>query len=94
VFLHTLNELHICENSFTAVWNRLITIIARDDPLLPPVIFSAFAFARGIGSILSGPISVALLKYGRLEHAKLGYGVENYVRWQRITFSCVSEIDR
>lgn len=71
--------LYHCFCSFTAVWNQLITIISKDDPLLPPVIFSAFAFARGIGSILSGPISTALLKEGTLSHAKLGYGVENYV---------------
>lgn len=66
-------------NSYAAVWNRLITIISRDDPLLPPVIFSVFAFARGIGSILSGPISTALLKKGGLGHAAFGYGVGDYV---------------
>ncbi|KAK9899406.1 MFS general substrate transporter [Cystobasidium minutum MCA 4210] len=63
---------------YAAVWNRLITIISRDDPLLPPVIFSVFAFARGIGSILSGPISTALLKKGGLGHAAFGYGVGDY----------------
>jgi hypothetical protein len=39
-----------------------------------------FAFARGIGNISSGPISDALLTHNRLAGAKLGYGVDNYVR--------------
>lgn len=64
---------------FAAVQNKLITVVAGDDPLVPPLVFSIFAFARGIGNVLSGPISTTLLQDGRLEHAKLGYGVENYV---------------
>jgi hypothetical protein len=52
---------------------------SEDDPHLPATIFSLFAFARGIGNIVSGPISTALLAQNRLGGAKLGYGVENYV---------------
>ncbi|KAJ9098597.1 hypothetical protein QFC21_004243 [Naganishia friedmannii] len=45
--------------SFSAVWAKLIGIIAKDDPNLPSTIFSLFAFMRGIGNITSGTILTA-----------------------------------
>ena len=64
---------------FAAVWNRLITIVCGEDPLVVPLVFSVFACTRGIGNVLSGPISSILLKEGRLDHANFAYGVESYV---------------
>ncbi|KAI5477336.1 hypothetical protein MNV49_006478 [Pseudohyphozyma bogoriensis] len=64
--------------SFTAVWTKLVSIIALDDPLLPGVISSVFAFGRGLGNISSGPVASALLKTHTFKGAAGGYGVGNY----------------
>ncbi|KAG7528275.1 hypothetical protein FFLO_06279 [Filobasidium floriforme] len=64
--------------SFSALWTKLITVIARDDPTLPPLLFSIFAFARGIGNVTSGPISSALLNYSSMNGSVGGYGQHNY----------------
>ncbi|KAI5477335.1 hypothetical protein MNV49_006477 [Pseudohyphozyma bogoriensis] len=63
---------------FSAVWSKLISIIAKDDPLLPSVIFPIFAFSRGIANVSSGPVSEALLKTNSFKGAMGGYGVGNY----------------
>lgn len=57
----------------------MITIVAKDDYLLPPILFSVFTFVRGVGNVASGPIANALLKSGDIHGAKFGYGVEGYV---------------
>ncbi|KAM0751416.1 putative monocarboxylic acid transporter [Meredithblackwellia eburnea MCA 4105] len=64
--------------SFSALWAKLIAIIARDDPNLPGFIFSLFAFFRGIGNISSGPVSNKLLSSNIMLGAAGGYGVRNY----------------
>lgn len=38
----------------------------------------SFGFAKGIGSIASGPLANALLASGELANGKFGYGVRNY----------------
>lgn len=65
--------------SFTALWTRMISIISRDDPHAPQLVFSIFAFLRGVGNITSGPISDALLKLETLQGAAGAYGFRNYV---------------
>lgn len=77
--------------SFAAVWTKLITIVARDDPLLPSILMGIFSFSRGLGNILSGPISNALLAGGRLQGAKFGYGVGAYVRASLLYTICACE---
>ena len=56
----------------------LTSAIAENDPVVTSLVFSLFAFARGIGNILSGPVSNALLKSNTLANAKFGYGVTNH----------------
>ena len=79
--------------SFTALWFRIIGVIARmsfislmswltrteDDPTAPQIIFPIFAFLRGVGNITSGPISDALLKLDTLRGGAGAYGFRNYV---------------
>lgn len=43
------------------------------------MVFSMFAFCKGIGSMASGPIADQLLKVGILRGGAGGYGVNNYV---------------
>ncbi|WVQ83811.1 hypothetical protein IAT38_005955 [Cryptococcus sp. DSM 104549] len=64
--------------SFSSVWSNMIGIIAKDDPIAPTLVFSLFAFARGVGNMTSGPISQSLLKLGALRGASGAYGVNNY----------------
>ncbi|WVQ75332.1 hypothetical protein IAR50_004949 [Cryptococcus sp. DSM 104548] len=64
--------------SFSALWSGMISIIAKDDPLAPPIVFSIFAFFRGVGNISSGPISGALLKVNVLKGSAGAYGFNNY----------------
>ena len=79
--------------SFSALWFRMIGVIARmsllplrtsltgieDDPTAPQIIFPIFAFLRGVGNITSGPISDALLKLDTLRGGAGAYGFRNYV---------------
>jgi hypothetical protein len=52
---------------------------AEDDPTVPAMVFSLFAFAKGVGSMASGPIADQLLKVDILKGGTGGYGVNNYV---------------
>lgn len=52
---------------------------AEDDPTVPAMVFSLFAFAKGVGSMASGPIADQLLKVDVLKGGTGGYGVNNYV---------------
>ncbi|ODN91373.1 hypothetical protein L198_05885 [Cryptococcus wingfieldii CBS 7118] len=60
--------------SFSALWSGMI----KDDPVAPTMIFSVFAFFRGVGNITSGPISGALLKVDAMKGATGAYGFINY----------------
>ncbi|UOH82205.1 hypothetical protein LQV05_004901 [Cryptococcus neoformans] len=64
--------------SFQALWSNMIGVISKDDPIAPPLVFSIFAFMRGIGNITSGPISGALLKYDTFPNGAGVYGFHNY----------------
>ncbi|TYJ55129.1 hypothetical protein B9479_004166 [Cryptococcus floricola] len=64
--------------SFAALWTGMIVVIAKDDLLAPPMIFSIFAICRGVGSLISGPISGALLKTNAMEGAPGAYGFQSY----------------
>ncbi|KGB76177.1 monocarboxylic acid transporter [Cryptococcus deuterogattii 99/473] len=64
--------------SFSAVWSKMIGVISMDDPVALTLIFSIFAFTRGIGNITSGPISQVLLKYNTMQGAAGAYGLNNY----------------
>nr|XP_031863730.1 uncharacterized protein CI109_000982 [Kwoniella shandongensis]KAA5530802.1 hypothetical protein CI109_000982 [Kwoniella shandongensis] len=64
--------------SFSALWSKIISIISRDDPVAPTLIFSMFTFIRGVGNISSGPVSDALLKLNTLKGSTGGYGFHNY----------------
>ncbi|GHJ87124.1 hypothetical protein NliqN6_3526 [Naganishia liquefaciens] len=64
--------------SFSAIWSKLIGIIAKDDPSLPSIVFPIFAFMRGIGNITSGPVSEALLRAPAWSGAAGAYGFKNY----------------
>ncbi|AFR95822.1 monocarboxylic acid transporter [Cryptococcus neoformans C23] len=64
--------------SFQALWSNMIGVISKDDPIAPPLVFSIFAFMRGIGNITSGPISGALLKHDTFPNGAGVYGFHNY----------------
>ncbi|KAL1410708.1 hypothetical protein Q8F55_001650 [Vanrija albida] len=61
-----------------ATWSRMISYIARDDPMLPMLLFSVNAFVRGSVNFASGPMSTALLKSSVLKGAAGAYGSTNY----------------
>ncbi|WVO13427.1 hypothetical protein L204_101042 [Cryptococcus depauperatus] len=64
--------------SFTSLWTKMISIISKDDPIAPALVFSIFTFIRGIGNLTSGPISGALLKVDAFQGASGAYGFHNY----------------
>ncbi|WWC70632.1 uncharacterized protein I206_104583 [Kwoniella pini CBS 10737] len=64
--------------SFSAVWSKIIHLVARDDPAVTALTFSIFAFTRGVGNMSSGPISESLLKYDALRGGIGAYGYKNY----------------
>lgn len=64
--------------SQTGSWGRIIAIMAGDDPTVPSIAFSAMVSLKGIGSFASGPISSALLQYGKFRGASGAYGNTNY----------------
>jgi MFS family permease len=52
----------------------------EDDPHMYTTLMSLFVASRGLGNVLSGPISTALMKHSPLENsARFGYGVKGYV---------------
>lgn len=53
-------------------------MVTEDDPTVPAMAFSIFAFARGVGSMASGPIADQLLKVDILKGGPGAYGVHNY----------------
>jgi hypothetical protein len=48
----------------------------KQDPLLPNILFGIYFFLRGLGNILSGPLSSSLLGTGL--NARFAYGVSGY----------------
>jgi hypothetical protein len=68
----------ITGGSMAGYWGKMIKIIARDDPGVTIISFSAFISIKGIGSLTSGPISTALLKYDGFRGAAGAFGATNY----------------
>ncbi|OCT49112.1 hypothetical protein CLCR_04874 [Cladophialophora carrionii] len=54
---------------YTAMWARMVTAI-DDEPSASQAMFSLFCFGKGVGNVLAGPISAALL---RLSSDTAGY---------------------
>nr|KIR45767.1 monocarboxylic acid transporter [Cryptococcus bacillisporus CA1280] len=65
-------------SSFQCLWSNMIGVISKDDPIAPSLVFSIFAFMRGIGNITSGPVSGALMKHDSFPGAAGAYGFHNY----------------
>lgn len=58
---------------YTAMWARMVTAIS-DEPSASQAMFGLFCFGKGIGNILTGPISAGLLRWS--DHsARYGYGM-------------------
>lgn len=72
---------------FTSLWTRLITVIAKGDPISPPTIFGILFMVRGACNVLSGPISSLLLQGAALPDARFAYGVKDYVSGQGTSLS-------
>ncbi|ODN91370.1 hypothetical protein L198_05882 [Cryptococcus wingfieldii CBS 7118] len=65
--------------SFATLWTGMISVIAKDDPVAPPLVLAIFTLVRGIGSLVCGPISQSLLKLTALNGKASGaYGLHNY----------------
>lgn len=64
--------------SFVGLWSKMITVISKDDPNLPGLLFSLFTILKGVGNLTSGPISTALLKGGAFAGAAGAYGKTDY----------------
>ncbi|WRT63482.1 uncharacterized protein IL334_000387 [Kwoniella shivajii] len=64
--------------SFSAVWSKIIHLVAKDDPAVTALTFSLFAFVRGVGNMSSGPISESLLQFDVLKGGIGAYGFKNY----------------
>lgn len=63
-----------CAGGFSAMWPRFASAVAKDDIRLATTVYSVFGASRGVGNILAGPISSALLSHG----GHLRYGASNY----------------
>lgn len=80
---------------FAAIWSKLITIMAKDDPLLPGILYSFIAFGRGAGEAVSGPIADALITRAPMTGARYGYGVGGYggvLLWTGACFTLASVV--
>lgn len=66
-------------SGFTSIVTRAITLVSKDDPSTPTILFSIFFFTYGTAMIASGPIASALLSINNFGGARFGYGLENYV---------------
>ncbi|EAW13985.1 putative MFS monocarboxylate transporter [Aspergillus clavatus NRRL 1] len=65
---------------FSSTWSGVTTQIKRDRPSLDTgLVFGLLAGGRGIGNVISGPLSTALIKRGSVaggEHGGTGYTTE------------------
>jgi hypothetical protein len=52
------------------MWARMVTAIS-DEPSASQAMFGLFCFGKGVGNILTGPISAVLLKWSQ---SSTGYG--------------------
>ncbi|KAG9006361.1 hypothetical protein FRB94_000825 [Tulasnella sp. JGI-2019a] len=64
---------------FSVLWPKFIGVISKDDPHLYSTLMSLFISSRGLGNVLSGPLSTALLEHSPMyDVAKFGYGLKGY----------------
>ncbi|KAG8977429.1 hypothetical protein FRC05_001827 [Tulasnella sp. 425] len=64
---------------FSVLWPKFIGVISKDDPHLYSTLMSLFIASRGLGNVLSGPLSTTLLKHSPLyDKAGFGYGLKGY----------------
>ncbi|KAG8932494.1 hypothetical protein FRC03_009421 [Tulasnella sp. 419] len=65
--------------SFSVLWPRFIGVINQDDHHLYTTLMSLFVASRGLGNVLSGPLSTSLLRHSPMyDRAAFGYGVKGY----------------
>lgn len=65
-------------SGFLALWARMGTLFGEKDA---PMVYSTMCFGRGIGSILSGPISSALLALTHVQSTRFGAGKYAGIIW-------------
>ncbi|KAA8650628.1 hypothetical protein EYZ11_002742 [Aspergillus tanneri] len=65
---------------FSSTWSGILTEVKREVPSLETgLVFGLLAGGRGIGNVISGPLSTALIKRGSVvgdERGKIGYTTE------------------
>lgn len=59
---------------YTAMWGRMVTAVS-EEPSQHQAMFCLFNFGKGIGNVMAGPISAALLKWSANTHAGYGHGM-------------------
>jgi MFS family permease len=68
--------------SWSALWPRFISSVVGDDVQTSETLMSIFLASRGIGNVLSAPISVGLLHpWSLTDHSHFAYGLKGYVGW-------------
>ncbi|KAG8935189.1 hypothetical protein FRC01_007422 [Tulasnella sp. 417] len=56
-----------------------ISVISTEDPRVHSTLMSLFASSRGLGNVLSGPLSTGLMRHSPFyDNVKYGYGVKGY----------------
>jgi MFS family permease len=62
---------------FSSTWSGVLTQIKREMPSLETgLIFGLLAGGRGVGNVISGPLSTALIEKGSVGGSDTGYGTE------------------
>ncbi|KAE8146213.1 major facilitator superfamily domain-containing protein [Aspergillus avenaceus] len=62
---------------FSSTWPGVLTQVKREMPSLETgLVFGLLAGGRGIGNVLSGPLSTALMQKGSIGESTTGYGTE------------------
>ncbi|KAJ5169191.1 major facilitator superfamily domain-containing protein [Penicillium canariense] len=71
---------------YTAMWARMSTSVSAD-PTVAPIIFSLFCFGKGIGNVLTGPLSGNLILPTLEPDA---YGLTRYMALVALTGGCMA----
>lgn len=62
---------------FSSTWSGVLVQIKRDSPSLETgLVFGLLAGGRGVGNVISGPLSTALIERGGLGEKGVGYSTE------------------
>ncbi|KAG8974338.1 hypothetical protein FRC05_007644 [Tulasnella sp. 425] len=66
-------------SGFSVLWTRFIGVISPEDPRLHSILISLFATSRGLGNVLTGPLSTVLLRHSPFyDTVSFGYGIKGY----------------